>query len=79
MDVVKGFVEGIVYKSEDTGYVVAKINSDNKTITAVGTVPFINEGQQLTLTGEWKMHKQFGKQFSIQKCEEIIPDTIDGI
>lgn len=79
MDVVKGFVEGIVYKSEDTGYVVAKINSDNKTITAVGTVPFINEGQQLKLTGEWKMHKQFGKQFSIQKCEEIIPDTIDGI
>ena len=30
MDVVKGFVEGIVYKSEDTGYVVAKINRDNK-------------------------------------------------
>ena len=79
MDVVKGFVEGIVYKSEDTGYVVAKINSHNKTITAVGIVPFINEGQQLKLTGEWKMHKQFGKQFSIQKCEEIIPDTIDGI
>lgn len=79
MDVVKGFVEGIVYKSEETGYVVAKINSDNKTITAVGTVPFINEGQQLKLTGEWKMHKQFGKQFSIQKCEEVIPDTIDGI
>lgn len=79
MDVVKGFVEGIVYKSEETGYVVAKINSDNKTITAVGTVPFINEGQQLKLTGEWKIHKQFGKQFSIQKCEEVIPDTIDGI
>ena len=36
MDVVKGFVEGIVYKSEETGYVVAKINSNNKTITAVG-------------------------------------------
>lgn len=79
MDVVKGFVEQIVYKSEETGYVVTKINSDNKTITAVGTVPFINEGQQLKLTGEWKMHKQFGKQFSIQKCEEIIPDTIEGI
>lgn len=79
MDVVKGFVEGIVYKSEDTGYVVAKINSDNKSITVVGTVPFISEGQQLKLTGEWRVHKQFGKQFSIQKCEEIIPDTIDGI
>ena len=79
MDVVKGFVEGIVFKSEDTGYVVVKINSNGRTITAVGTVPFINEGQQLKLTGEWKEHKQFGKQFGIQKCEEIIPDTIDGI
>lgn len=79
MDVVKGFVEGIVFKSEDTGYVVAKINSNGRTITAVGTVPFINEGQQLKLTGEWREHKQFGKQFAIQKCEEIVPDTIDGI
>ncbi|MDS0528477.1 ATP-dependent RecD-like DNA helicase [Clostridium sp. SHJSY1] len=79
MDVVEGFVESIVYRSDDTGYVVAKINSSNKTITAVGTIPFLQEGQQVKLTGTWKMHKQFGEQFSIIKYEEVMPNTIDGI
>ncbi|MBD7912950.1 MULTISPECIES: ATP-dependent RecD-like DNA helicase [Clostridium] len=79
MDVVEGFIEGIVFKSEDTGYVVVKVNSNNKTVTAVGTVPFLREGQHVKLTGSWKVHKQFGEQFSITKCEEIVPDTIDGI
>lgn len=40
MEVLKGFVESIVFKSEDTGYVVCKIRSDNNLISAVGTVPF---------------------------------------
>jgi exodeoxyribonuclease V alpha subunit len=79
MDVVEGFVESIVYRSEDTGYIVAKINSNNNTVTAVGTVPFLQEGQQVKLTGTWKVHKQFGEQFSIVKYEEVMPNTIDGI
>lgn len=79
MDVVEGFVESIVYRSDDTGYVVAKINSNNRTIAAVGTVPFLQEGQQVKLGGNWKIHKQFGEQFSIVKYEEVMPNTIDGI
>ena len=79
MEVLEGFVEGIVYKSEETGYVVAKINLSNKTITAVGTAPYLREGQHIKITGEYKEHKQFGKQFAIESCEEIVPTTIDGI
>ena len=79
MDVLEGFVEGIVYKSEETGYVVAKVNSKNKQVTVVGTVPFLREGQQVKLTGQIKIHKQFGEQFSIVSCEEILPRTLDGV
>ena len=79
MEVLEGFVEGIVYKSEETGYVVAKINLNNKTITAVGTVPYLREGQHIKITGEYKEHKQFGKQFAIKDFEEITPTTAKGI
>lgn len=79
MDIVEGFVEAIVYKSEDSGYVVAKINSNNKSVTVVGVVPYLKEGQHVKATGEWKMHKQFGQQLTIVKCEEVMPDTIEGI
>ncbi|MDD6794031.1 MAG: ATP-dependent RecD-like DNA helicase [Clostridiaceae bacterium] len=79
MEVLEGFIEGIVFKSEESGYVVAKLNSNNKTKTVVGIVPFLREGQHVKLTGEMKIHKQFGEQFSIQGCEEILPTTIDGV
>ena len=40
MEVLNGFVENIVFKSEDTGYVVCRVRSDKNLVSAVGTVPF---------------------------------------
>ena len=37
MEVLNGFVESIVFKSEETGYVVCKVRSENNLISAVGT------------------------------------------
>ena len=79
MEVLEGFVEVILYKNEDTGYVVSKINENNKPITAVGIIPYLKEGQQVKLTGEWTVHKQFGMQFNMKTCEEVIPTTLEGI
>lgn len=79
MEVLNGFIESIVFRSEDTGYVVCRIRSDKNLINAVGTVPFIREGQNVKVSGFWTVHKQFGKQFNIQECEEVLPSSIDGI
>ena len=79
MEVLNGFVENIVFKSEETGYVVCRIRADKNLVSAVGTVPFIKEGQNVKLTGYWTVHKQFGNQFNIQDYEEILPNSIDGI
>ena len=79
MEVLNGFVENIVFKSEDTGYVVCRIRSDKDLISAVGTVPFIKEGQNVKLTGYFTVHKQFGNQFNIQDYEELLPNSLDGI
>ena len=37
------------------------------------------EGQNLKLLGEWVLHPQFGQQFKVQECEEIVPSSIVGI
>lgn len=79
MEVLNGFVENIVFKSEDTGYVVCRIRTDKDLVSAVGTVPFIKEGQNVKLTGYWTVHKQFGNQFNIQDYEEVLPNSLDGI
>jgi exodeoxyribonuclease V alpha subunit len=79
MEVLNGFVENIVFKSEDTGYMVCKIRNEKELISAVGTVPFMKEGQNVKLTGYWTVHKQFGNQFNIQEYEELLPNSVDGI
>ena len=40
MTTIEGFIESIIYKSEETGYVVAKLNIGKGIISVVGTVPF---------------------------------------
>ncbi|OOM11987.1 ATP-dependent RecD-like DNA helicase [Clostridium saccharobutylicum] len=79
MEVLNGFVESIVFRSEDTGYVVCKIRTEKNLINAVGTVPLIKEGQNVKVTGDWTVHKQFGNQFNIQDYEELLPNSLDGI
>ncbi|MBP2032403.1 exodeoxyribonuclease V alpha subunit [Clostridium algifaecis] len=79
MQEIQGIVDDIVYQNEENGYVVAKLKTKNAITTAVGIVPFIMEGQNLKLTGEWVTHKKFGEQFKIKYAEEIIPNTTTGI
>lgn len=79
MDTLKGIVENIVFKSDDTGYVVFKFRVENNLISAVGIVPCVAEGQHLSIKGQWTIHQQFGKQFKIEECEEILPNTLEGI
>ena len=75
MELIKGTIESIVFKSEDTGYVVFKLQREKDSINAVGVVPYIKDGITVELKGEWVLHPQFGRQFKIQECEEILPST----
>lgn len=79
MEVLNGIVESVVFKSEDTGYLVCKLRVDKELITVVGNAPLIKDGQHLKIQGEWILHKQFGRQFNITEYEEVLPTSIDGI
>ena len=41
---IKGFVEHITYRSEETGYTVLTLCADGEEVTAVGVLPEIGEG-----------------------------------
>ncbi|MDM0922091.1 ATP-dependent RecD-like DNA helicase [Clostridium perfringens] len=79
MEALNGIVESIVFKSSDTGYTVIKFRENNIIHTAVGVLPHVKEGQNLKITGSWVDHSQFGKQFKVEECEEILPTSKDGI
>ncbi len=79
MEILDGLVEVVIFKSEDTGYVVAKITANKEVNTIVGTMPLIKEGQQIEVKGEWIKHKQFGRQFNVEEYKEVLPTSTKEI
>jgi exodeoxyribonuclease V alpha subunit len=76
---LQGNVEEIVFHNEENGYVVAKLRDRGELSTIVGCIPYIAEGQNLKLNGQWIVHPQFGQQFKVDTCEELLPSSIVGI
>jgi exodeoxyribonuclease V alpha subunit len=79
MPEIQGVVDDIVFQNEENGYAIAHIVGNNDRITIVGVIPFLSEGQDLKLQGQWVVHPQFGKQFKVEGCEEVLPSTAAGI
>lgn len=72
---LSGVVQSVIYVNPDNGYTVLEIASDTDVIPAVGTLPTINPGEQITVTGRWGLHKDYGKQFQIESLEVTLPES----
>ena len=76
---LKGSIENIVYRNEESGWTVAKISSDKKMWTVVGKLLQCNVGQYLVLEGEFVTNSRFGQQFSFESYEIITPTSPEAI
>lgn len=79
MTSIEGVVETIVFKNDENGYTVAKIQYNKDLIPIVGYMPFISVGQRIRATGEWVVHPNFGQQLKVETLEEVKPATLEGI
>ncbi len=76
---LQGTVEYITFHNEQNGFTVLELSTDDELITVVGTFPMISVGENLLLTGNFDVHKSFGRQFKAQKCERQMPSTAAAI
>ncbi len=74
-----GQVESVVYRNEENGYTVIELAGEDELITAVGTMPMVNIGEQVKLYGTYKNHPSYGSQFVASACERSMPENLDGI
>lgn len=79
MPIIQGVIHSIVFKNEDNGYVIARLDCNSEIVTIVGIAPYIVEGQEYNITGLWVNHAKFGKQLKIETIEEVLPTTKSGI
>lgn len=71
---IKGFVEHITFRSEETGYTVLTLQSEGEEITAVGVLPEIGEGETIDCEGSFQIHSTYGRQFRISSFTLSAPE-----
>lgn len=78
MDVIKGYVEHIVYQSEN-GYTVFHMVSEGDEITCVGTLKGLTVGETIEAQGEGITHPVYGAQFKIVSYQVVPPEDVESI
>ncbi len=78
---LQGIVERVTYHAEDSGYTVARLKTpgERDLITILGRFPAIHAGQTLRLTGFWREHAKYGRQFQVVHAQETKPATLTGL
>ncbi|MGI6005318.1 MAG: ATP-dependent RecD-like DNA helicase [Christensenellales bacterium] len=75
----EGVVQRVVYRNSDNGFSVVQIESDDEDITAVGTIPFMDEGERVRLWGTFVEHSQYGRQLDVAKYDTVLPTDQVGV
>lgn len=76
---MKGEVDSILYKSDDSGYCVLVLNTGEELVTVVGNLIDVEEGETLTVTGDYTNHSKYGEQFRVAMFERELPQTANAI
>ena len=77
MEKLEGYVEHIIYRNAENGYTIMNVVCDGEEITCKGGLQYIDEGELISMEGEFEEHTLHGMQFAIQKYELKAPeDTV---
>jgi exodeoxyribonuclease V alpha subunit len=73
-----GTIEDIVYRNEENGYTVARLEKDDSVVTVVGKFIDVQVGSMVTLNGKFEKTK-YGVQYAFESYEISMPKSLEGI
>ncbi|MBR5798391.1 MAG: ATP-dependent RecD-like DNA helicase [Clostridia bacterium] len=77
---LSGSIERVIYANEENGYAVCDLGTDdNDLVTIQGTLPYIAEGDGVTVYGRWVHSPKYGRQFSVERYERVLPADVNAI
>lgn len=81
LDTLTGILERLTYHNEENGYTVGKlaVEGARDLITVVGSFSNPVVGEQLYLEGRWTSHREFGRQFQVERYNTSKPATAFAI
>ena len=69
-------MEQIVFCNEDNGYTVCDMALEDDIVTVCGIMPMLCEGDRLCVYGKWVHSAKYGRQFSVEQYERVMPADI---
>ena len=77
MDIVRGFVNRIIYENTQKTYCVFSVRDYNdEYITCIGRFEAPKEGEDLELKGRFVEHEKYGHQLNVDSIEKLKPDNL---
>lgn len=76
---IEGYVEHIKYRNEANGYTVLTLETEEGEEVVVGNFALIQEGEYISVSGEYVDHKVHGPQFSMNTYEVKVPEDSVGM
>lgn len=79
-ELLQGTVQAVTFQNPQNGYTVLRLLEDSgDSITVVGTIPMAVVGERLVITGTWGSHPTYGRQFTAEFLERLLPQTAGEI
>jgi len=71
---ITGYVEKIVYRNEENGYTVMRLEAEGEEWTLVGIFSSIHPGEFIEATGSVTLHPAYGEQLSVENYQIKEPE-----
>lgn len=78
-EIIRGTIQRARFHNPANGYCVLAVSTGDTLITAVGYMPSVREGDEFSFTGRWSSHPKFGRQFTFDEHELLLPKSRKGI
>lgn len=77
---ISGTVFEIIYQNSENGYTVCEIDSPSDGLfTATGYMPYLCVNENISVTGTWTVHPDYGEQLRVTYYETIMPSDEQSI
>ena len=71
---LSGSIEHVIYANEENGFAICDMGTDtDELITITGILPYVGEGDLVTVYGRWVHNPKYGRQFKVEQCEKQLP------
>ena len=71
---LSGSIEHVIYSNEENGFAICDLGTDtDELVTITGTLPYVGEGDVVTVYGKWVHNPKYGRQFKVEQAEKQLP------